>query len=117
MGGPTVDDRRVARTVPNMWRAGPQDATHGSEADLPRRRLDSDILPGPQGQQVSVVTRGPKGFKCGCGQWHEFAIWVYAHWDILITHKCDQCGRVHDIMQGRASQTRGPHRTKRKAPR
>lgn len=44
----------------------------------------------------------PKGFTCSkCGKTHEFATYVYAHWDALLTHTCD-CGQVHEIIRGRA---------------
>jgi hypothetical protein len=50
----------------------------------------------------------PKGFKCGCGKYHEFGVWVMAHWDMELTHTCDNCGRQHGIYQGETHEIRGP---------
>lgn len=44
----------------------------------------------------------PKGFKCQCGLFHEYDVYVYAHWDIRLTHTC-ACGRVHEVLQGKAT--------------
>jgi hypothetical protein len=44
----------------------------------------------------------PKGFKCECGEWHDFVTYVYAHWDIPLTHVCTICSRVHIILRGKA---------------
>jgi len=44
----------------------------------------------------------PKGYDCpACGRFHRFSPWVYAHWDIAITHSCN-CGVEATILMGRA---------------
>jgi hypothetical protein len=44
----------------------------------------------------------PKGFKCkSCGTFHEFSMWVYAHWRDILTHNCE-CGATHSIRIGKA---------------
>lgn len=42
----------------------------------------------------------PKSYLCPCGVEHEFGLWVYAHWDILLTHECDSCNRINLIEAG-----------------
>lgn len=44
----------------------------------------------------------PKGFTCECGEEHAFNAYVYAHWDIALTHECPKCNRTHTILRGRA---------------
>jgi hypothetical protein len=40
-----------------------------------------------------------KGFTCECGKYHEFGVWVVAHWREPLTHTCE-CGRVHHVRLG-----------------
>lgn len=40
-----------------------------------------------------------KGFVCECGKRHDFVGYVYAHWDIELSHTCP-CGRKHIIYSG-----------------
>lgn len=40
-----------------------------------------------------------KGYTCKCGKFNLFSLWVFAHWDELITHKCE-CGRTAHIRRG-----------------
>ena len=43
----------------------------------------------------------PKGFKCTtCNKEHIFPAYVYAHWDDLLIHTCDECGAKHSVMCG-----------------
>lgn len=54
-----------------------------------------------------------KGFNCEtCGQRHDFPAYVFAHWNVRLTHTCESCGAKHDIICGRATQV---SRGKRKA--
>lgn len=55
-----------------------------------------------------------KGFKCECGEWHDFVVYVYAHWDDTLYHKCLDCGRQHSIMGGKAKLIGGPRGKKNK---
>lgn len=48
-----------------------------------------------------------KSFKCAnCGTEHEFPAYVYAHWDMMLTHTCT-CGAQHHIRQGIATRAYG----------
>lgn len=51
----------------------------------------------------------PTGFYCKvCTQAHEFALYVYSHYDTDLTHTCDICKSIHVVRAGRAYlQTRG----------
>lgn len=41
-----------------------------------------------------------KGYKCPyCQKYNEFSVWVFAHWDIEITHTCD-CEKVIPLKNG-----------------
>jgi hypothetical protein len=42
----------------------------------------------------------PKGYTCPCGAEHSFASWVYAHWHVVITHKCSTCDKTNTIWEG-----------------
>ncbi len=42
----------------------------------------------------------PKGFICRCGERHEFHVYVYAHWDIVLTFDCPGCGQW-EIFKGK----------------
>ncbi len=51
----------------------------------------------------------PKGFKCvGCGTFHKFTVYVWAHWHERLTHTCE-CGVIVDILAGNVY----PHRNRR----
>jgi hypothetical protein len=41
----------------------------------------------------------PKGYTCACGKEHRFPSYVYAHWDMLLTHTCE-CGRENEMVRG-----------------
>lgn len=44
----------------------------------------------------------PEGYKCPkCKAFNRFALWVYAHWDIYITHKCENCKHEATLRAGR----------------
>lgn len=45
----------------------------------------------------------PKGFTCECGKFHEFGVWVFAHWYEDLVHTCPECGAKHDILKGKAT--------------
>lgn len=40
-----------------------------------------------------------KGYTCKCGKYNAFDVYVFAHWDIPLTHACE-CGRKNTIMRG-----------------
>ena len=43
-----------------------------------------------------------KSFICTrCGKEHEFALYVFAHWNDELEHKCD-CGARHAIRKGKS---------------
>jgi hypothetical protein len=45
----------------------------------------------------------PKGYACeACGTEHRFPAYVYAHWEVRITHSCD-CGAKHSVLCGVAT--------------
>ena len=46
----------------------------------------------------------PKGFTCDCGREHKFPLYVYAHWNILLTMTCESCSRTYEIQNGVALQ-------------
>lgn len=47
--------------------------------------------------------RTPTGYQClGCGQHHDFPMYVFAHWRDIIHHTCDHCGMRHSIVAGTA---------------
>ena len=49
----------------------------------------------------------PKGFTCSkCGTYHDFALYVYAHWHDDLIHNCE-CGAKHRILMGKATHLRG----------
>lgn len=52
-----------------------------------------------------------KGFTCECGKYHAYAMYVYAHWQDLLKHTCDQCGAKHDILLGHATLRRKGKKT------
>lgn len=42
----------------------------------------------------------PKGFGCECGKFHEFGVYVAAHWQEDLRHTCDKCGATHAVQRG-----------------
>jgi len=44
-----------------------------------------------------------KGYTCECGKFHEYPVYVYAHWGIELAHTCDECKRKHMILEGLAT--------------
>lgn len=43
----------------------------------------------------------PKGHTCECcGLFHKWPTYVYAHWDVELTHKCGKCGQIVGIENG-----------------
>lgn len=43
----------------------------------------------------------PKGYQCPkCKTDHEFPSYVFAHWDVLLTHTCG-CGSVNKLRSGK----------------
>jgi hypothetical protein len=46
----------------------------------------------------------PKGYDCQCcKKHHTYPAYVFAHWDVILTHKCEVCGATHDILRGVAN--------------
>lgn len=43
----------------------------------------------------------PDRYSCGCGAVHRFSLWVYAHWEAVITHVCGTCRRRNRLRHGR----------------
>lgn len=41
-----------------------------------------------------------KSYKCKCGIENKFALWLFAHWDLRVAHRCE-CGRVNELLRGR----------------
>lgn len=54
-----------------------------------------------------------KGFTCECGKFHEFGVWVAAHWRERLVHTCDSCGNVHSVCMGYATLDKPKRRKKR----
>lgn len=49
------------------------------------------------------------GFTCrtkGCFKHHNFGPYVWAHWDLPITHTCGNCGAVSQLQRGVARLSR-----------
>jgi hypothetical protein len=43
----------------------------------------------------------PNGFFCKCcGRRSEFGMYVFAHWDITLSHTCPDCGEVSSVLRG-----------------
>jgi len=59
------------------------------------------------------VSELPKGFTCGCGEYHAFVPYVYAHWDIVLNFECPKCKRKYSIRAGHASELGIRRRRKR----
>ena len=45
------------------------------------------------------------GYTCDCGKFHKFGGWVFAHWNIELTHTCDACGATTVICEGEVLET------------
>ena len=56
-----------------------------------------------------------KGFTCECGEFHEFGVWVAAHWSLSLVHTCDKCGRKHNVCRGLVTLKKEKERKGRKA--
>jgi hypothetical protein len=42
-----------------------------------------------------------KGFNCcNCDEWQPFPGYVYAHWDMVLLHKCSECRWPHLVRRG-----------------
>ena len=48
----------------------------------------------------------PKGFKCKCGKFNEYPMYVFAHWNYDLTFTCD-CLRKYGIRNGVATYESG----------
>jgi hypothetical protein len=44
-----------------------------------------------------------KGFTCTCGAEHAYPPYVFAHWRDKLTHTCEHCGALHEIVMGVAT--------------
>lgn len=43
------------------------------------------------------------GYTCArCKEQHKYPAYVYAHWDVSLTHECS-CGAKHEIVRGKAT--------------
>lgn len=70
---------------------------------LPGEAEMSDVPLTPEGR--------PKGFKCHtCLDYHEFDVYVLAHWHDRLVHECPGCGTKHAIRSGSATKVRGPRK-------
>lgn len=46
----------------------------------------------------------PKGFNCKnrtCKKWHDFGVYIFAHWDEEFIHTCSKCGQTHLVCRGK----------------
>lgn len=49
-----------------------------------------------------MVAKLSKGYNCKhCNAYHEFPMYVYAHWDIWLTAICTECGAEHEMLRGK----------------
>jgi len=56
-----------------------------------------------------IDTDTPKGYDCQCcKKRHEYPSYVFAHWDEVLTHKCDEYEATHEIFRGAARMTKYP---------
>lgn len=53
----------------------------------------------------------PTGFRCPCGEGHEFSAYVFAHWHDLLTFEC-KCGKAYDLRRGVATERKSKRRKK-----
>ncbi len=44
-----------------------------------------------------------EGFKCKCGEQHNFTPYVYAHWTEMLVFTCPKCDRKSHIRNGIAT--------------
>lgn len=65
---------------------------------------------GPAGFMAAPKAKDPDGFICECGKFHPFCGYVAAHWDLPLTHTCDECGAMHDVLRGVAELREPSHR-------
>lgn len=49
---------------------------------------------------MSLLKTDEKGFTCECGTYHEFPMYVFAHWRNIILHTCEECGAKHEVICG-----------------
>jgi hypothetical protein len=42
----------------------------------------------------------PTGYQCDCGKFNPFSMYVCAHWNETLNHKCVGCGRQHEVTRG-----------------
>jgi hypothetical protein len=53
-----------------------------------------------------------KGYDCQCcKKHHKYPLYVFAHYDEALIHKCDQCEATHEIFRGIAKMTAFPTAT------
>ena len=50
--------------------------------------------------KVMPLIATAKGYICICGAFHQFAVWVYAHWHMPIDATCTTCGQHNTIVRG-----------------
>jgi Zn ribbon nucleic-acid-binding protein len=63
---------------------------------------------------VTDKTPPRKGYTCpDCKTHHDFSAWVYAHWSIELTHRCD-CGVKNTILKGEVIDTAKQHESQSK---
>lgn len=42
----------------------------------------------------------PEGYTCRCETIYLHTSYVYAHWDLELTHTCGKCGRKNTLLRG-----------------
>jgi hypothetical protein len=42
-----------------------------------------------------------KGYRCECGKYNEYPVYVFAHWSEILTHTCE-CKNQYNIRHGLA---------------
>ena len=50
-----------------------------------------------------AIIKPDTGFRCECGKWHEYPMYVRAHSLDVIEHTCPDCGAIHSIIECTAS--------------
>lgn len=45
-------------------------------------------------------TDTPAGHICTCGKIHKWPLYVYAHWNDILSYKCPSCMREIEIVGG-----------------
>lgn len=67
---------------------------------------------GPAGTFAAPKAEEKEGYNCEtCGARHVFNGYVFAHWDMPLTHTCDSCGAKHEIRRGIAVLMRAGKKT------